>query len=137
MKGKIIIWLAGTLLLVGLEYYRKRDLRKSLIASGTFAWIASMATVGITLRPILPLFALHYLLVLLSWGSLDLLPVMGKIPVVDVDIANCDSVGLFGIEFFGGGTVWLNENVHFSWASGPLCVGSWLLVLYLGKFPTF
>jgi len=102
MKGKIIIWLAGTLLLVGLEYYRKRDLRKSLIASGTFAWIASMATVGITLRPILPLFALHYLLVLLSWGALIYYLLWGKylwwmliLPIVTV-------LAFLGLNFLEG-----------------------------------
>jgi len=78
MKGKIIFWLAATLILIGWEYYRHRDLRKSLIAFGTFVWIASMATVGITMRPVLPLFAVHYLLILVAWGALVFYLFRGK-----------------------------------------------------------
>ena len=78
MKGKIILWLAATLILIGWEYYRHRNLRKSLIAFGTFVWIASMATVGITMRPVLPLFAVHYLSILLSLGALIYYLLRGK-----------------------------------------------------------
>jgi len=70
MKGKIILWLAVTLVAIGWEYYHHRNLRKTLIASGTFAWIATAATLGVTMRPILPLFAAHYLTILLAWAGL-------------------------------------------------------------------
>ncbi len=70
MKGKIIFWLIATVLFIGWDYYRHGDLRKSLIASGVMIYIASMATVGITMRPILPLFAVHYLVILASWVAL-------------------------------------------------------------------
>ncbi len=59
-------------MLIGWDYYRHRNIRKSLIASGTFVWIAALATFGITMRPILPLFATHYLAVLTAWGALML-----------------------------------------------------------------
>jgi len=70
MKGKIILWLAITLVAIGWEYYHHRNLRKTLIASGTFAWIATAATLGMTMRAILPLFAAHYLTILLAWAGL-------------------------------------------------------------------
>jgi len=70
MKGKIILWLIATVVFIGWDYYRHGDLRKSLIASGVMVYIASMATVGITMRPILPLFAVHYLVILASWVAL-------------------------------------------------------------------
>jgi len=47
MKGKILFWLIATVV-----------------------YIASMATVGITMRTILPLFAVHYLAILASWVAL-------------------------------------------------------------------
>ena len=102
MKGKIILWLAATLLLIGWEYYHHRDIRKTLLASGTFVWIASMATIGITMRPILPLFAAHYLLILLSWGALIYYLLRGKylwwvflLPVVTV-------LAFLGLNFLEG-----------------------------------
>lgn len=70
MKGKIILWLLVTLVAIGWEYYHHRNLRKMLIASGTFAWIAAAATLGMTMRAIFPLFAVHYLAILLAWGAL-------------------------------------------------------------------
>ena len=70
MKGKIIFWLAVTLVAIGWEYYRHRNLRKTLIASGTFAWIATAATLGMTMRAILPLFAAHYLVIVFAWAAL-------------------------------------------------------------------
>ena len=70
MKGKIIVWLVITLVAIGWEYYHHRNLRKTLIASATFVWIATAATLGITMRPILPLFAVHYLTILFAWGAL-------------------------------------------------------------------
>ena len=70
MKGKILFWLAVTVVLIGWDYYRHRNARKTLIASGTFIWIAVLATFGISMRPILPLFAVHYLVILASWGAL-------------------------------------------------------------------
>ncbi len=70
MKGKIIVWLAVTLVAIGWDYYRHRNLRKTLMASGTFAWIATAATLGVTMRTILPLFAVHYLTILFAWGAL-------------------------------------------------------------------
>jgi hypothetical protein len=70
MKGKIVIWLAATLILIGWDYYKNRNAGKTLTAISTFLWIASVATVGITMRPILPLFATHYILVLTAWAGL-------------------------------------------------------------------
>ena len=70
MKGKIIFWLTVTLVAIGWEYYRHRNLRKTLIASGTFAWIATAATLGMTMRAILPLFAAHYLVIVFAWAAL-------------------------------------------------------------------
>ena len=70
MKGKIILWLIATVVWIGWDYYRHGDLRKSLIASAVMIYIGSMATVGITMRPILPLFAVHYLTIVASWAVL-------------------------------------------------------------------
>ena len=70
MKGKIILWLLVTLVAIGWEYYRHRNLRKTLIASGTFVWIATAATLGMTMRAILPLFAAHYVVILVAWAAL-------------------------------------------------------------------
>lgn len=70
MKGKIILWLAVTVVVIGWDYYRHRNVRKTLIASGTFVWIATLATFGISMRTVLPLFAVHYVTILAAWGAL-------------------------------------------------------------------
>ena len=57
-------------MLIGWDYHRHRDIRKSLIASATFVWIATLGALGISMRAILPLFAVHYLTVLAAWGAL-------------------------------------------------------------------
>jgi hypothetical protein len=67
VKGKIVLWLIVTIVWIGWDYYRRGNLPKSLIASATMIYIASMAVVGMTMRPILPLFAVHYLAILASW----------------------------------------------------------------------
>ncbi len=70
MKGKILLWLLVTVVLIGWDYYHHRDGRKSLIASATFVWIATLATAGMTMRSIVPLFAVHYLLIIAAWAAL-------------------------------------------------------------------
>ncbi len=70
MKGKIILWLVLTLALIAWDYYKTRDIRKSFTAFGTFVWISSLAMLGVTMRPVLPVFAVHYILILISWGGL-------------------------------------------------------------------
>jgi hypothetical protein len=70
MKGKIILWLVLTLVIIGWDYYKNRNGRKTFTAFGTFVWISSLATVGITMRPVLPLFAVHYILILAAWAGL-------------------------------------------------------------------
>ena len=67
MKGKIVFWLIATVVWIGWDYYRHGDLHKSLIASAAMIYVSSMAVVGITMRPILPLFAVHYLAIVASW----------------------------------------------------------------------
>jgi hypothetical protein len=67
MKGKIVFWVIATIVGIGWDYYRHGDLRKSLIASAVMVYVSSMAVVGITMRPILPLFAVHYLSIVASW----------------------------------------------------------------------
>ncbi len=70
MKGKIIVWLVLTIILIGWDFYRHRDIGKTFTAFGTFVWISSMAVIGITMRPVLPIFAAHYILILISWAAL-------------------------------------------------------------------
>jgi len=70
MKSKIILWIVVTVVLIAWDYYRHKNKIKTITAAGTFVWISSLATVGITLRTILPLFVVHYALILFSWVAL-------------------------------------------------------------------
>ena len=68
--GRILLFVLLTLGLIALDWYRRRDWRKSLIALGTFLWIASLAMMGLTMRAILPLFLAHTVLLALAWLAL-------------------------------------------------------------------
>jgi len=68
--GRVIFFVLLTLGLIGLDWYRRRDWRKSLMALGTFLWIASLAMMGLTMRAILPLFLAHAVLLALAWLAL-------------------------------------------------------------------
>ncbi len=70
MGGKILLWLVLTIVWIGWDYYRHGQLRKTLIASGVMIYIASMATLGMTMRPIVPLFVAHSLAIVASWVAL-------------------------------------------------------------------
>ncbi len=68
--SRLILWILLTLGLIALEYRRRREWRRSLLAVGIFVWILSLAVVGLTMRAVLPFFLLHTLLILFAWGAL-------------------------------------------------------------------
>ena len=68
--GRIIAWIVLTLALIALDAYRRRDLRKSLVALASFALILGFAAMGLNMRAILPLFVAHTLLILFAWSAL-------------------------------------------------------------------
>jgi len=68
--SRLIFWILLTLGLIALEYWKRRRWRRTLLAAASFGWILSLGFAGMTLRPILPLFALHLTLLALAWGAL-------------------------------------------------------------------
>ncbi|WP_456392821.1 hypothetical protein [Nitratifractor sp.] len=68
--SRLILWIVLTLGLIALEYFRRREWRRSLVALGTFAWIVGLGFAGMTMRAVLPFFALHIVLLILAWGAL-------------------------------------------------------------------
>ena len=68
--GRLVAWILLTLALIALDAYRRKDLRKSLIALGSFALILGFAAMGLNMRAILPLFVAHILLILFAWSAL-------------------------------------------------------------------
>jgi hypothetical protein len=68
--SRLILWILLTLGLIALEYSRRREVKRSLIALGIFVWILSLAVAGMTMRAVLPFFLAHILLILFAWGAL-------------------------------------------------------------------
>ena len=68
--SRLILWILLTLGLIGLEYWKRREWRRTLLATGSFLWILSLAVVGVTMRAVLPFFAAHILLIIVAWGAL-------------------------------------------------------------------
>ncbi len=68
--ARVVLFILFTLALIGLDWYRKHNNKKSLIALGTFIWIASLAILGLSMRAIIPLFIIHTLLLAFAYIAL-------------------------------------------------------------------
>ena len=69
MTSKIVILILISAIFIGLDFKRKRDRKKSIIASVLFIYTFSILYAGMITRAIPPLFALHLLSTLLCWGA--------------------------------------------------------------------
>lgn len=70
MKALIILSILATLAIIFFLYTRNKDLKKLLIALATFGVVISLAIVGNMTRQVIPIFMVHIVLVVLSWGGL-------------------------------------------------------------------
>lgn len=70
MKAVIILVILATLALIFFLYSRNKDLKKLLISLGTFLGIISLAVVGNLTRQLMPIFLVHIVLIVFSWGGL-------------------------------------------------------------------
>ena len=59
-----------TLGAIAFDWLRRRNLRKTLIALGTFLLLITLAIMGMTMRPVLPLFLAHLVLLAVAWLAL-------------------------------------------------------------------
>ena len=70
MKALIILAILATLGIIFFQYNRNKDLKKLLIALGSFGLIVSLGVIGNLTRQIIPLFMAHIVLIIVSWGGL-------------------------------------------------------------------
>ena len=70
MKAFILLTLLSTLVVIFFQYSRSRNLKKLLIALGTFGTVISLGIMGNITRQIMPLFMAHLILIVISWGGL-------------------------------------------------------------------
>ena len=70
MKGMVVITVLLTLGWITLDYRKKRNFKKTLIALGSFAIVISFVIAGNLTRPVVPLYIAHLLLVIIGWGAL-------------------------------------------------------------------
>jgi len=70
MKALIILAILVTLAIIFFQYSRNKDLKKLLIALGSFLIIVSLGIIGNLTRQIIPLFMAHIVLIVVSWGGL-------------------------------------------------------------------
>lgn len=70
MKALIILAILATLAIIFFQYTRSKDLKKLFIALGSFGLIVSLGVMGNLTRQIIPLFMVHIVLIVVSWGGL-------------------------------------------------------------------
>ena len=68
--ARILFIVLLTLGAIAFDWVRRRDLRKTLIALGTFLLLITFAIMGMTMRPVLPLFLTHAVLLVIGWLAL-------------------------------------------------------------------
>ncbi|WP_457606952.1 hypothetical protein [Nitratifractor sp.] len=68
--GRLFLLVLLTLGAIALEWWRRRDWRKSLIALGSFLLLISFAIMGMTMRAVLPLYLTHLVLIAIGWFAL-------------------------------------------------------------------
>lgn len=68
--GRVVFFVLLTLGLIALEWYYRRDWRRSAVALGTFLFLSSLAMMGLTMRAIIPLFLTHVVLLAIAWLAL-------------------------------------------------------------------
>jgi len=78
MKAFILLTLLTTLVVIFIQYSRSRNLKKLLIALATFGAVISLGIMGNITRQIMPLFMVHLILMVLSWGGLIFYLIRGK-----------------------------------------------------------
>jgi hydrogenase/urease accessory protein HupE len=67
---RLILWILLTLGLIALEYRRRREWKRTLLATAAFVWILGLGFSGMIMRPVLPFFVAHILALILAWGAL-------------------------------------------------------------------
>ena len=70
MKALIILGILATLASIFLQYKRNKNVKKTVIALGTFGFILSLAVMGNLTRQVIPLFIAHIILIVGAWGGL-------------------------------------------------------------------
>ncbi len=79
MTGKIVLLMLLSILLLLFDFKRKRDKQKSIRASLLFLYTFTIFYAGMITRSIPPLFAVHILVILLSWGATVLYIIRDKL----------------------------------------------------------
>jgi len=77
--ARVVIIALISIVMLLLDYFKSRDLKKTLIASGLFIYIFTLFFVGMITREILPLFVVHIVLIIVAWGSVVWYLIRGKI----------------------------------------------------------
>jgi len=77
--GRVVIIALISIVMVLLDYFKSRDLKKTLIVFGLFIYVFTLFFVGMITREILPLFVVHIVLIIFAWGSVVWYLIRGKI----------------------------------------------------------
>ena len=70
MTGRILLWVAVTLVVIALENRARKNLKKSLMAFATFVWISGLGAAGLGMRAVPLFFISHLLLLGGAWTAL-------------------------------------------------------------------
>jgi len=71
MAGRVILFTLITFLFIFLDFKKRKNYKKSILAIAIFIFIVSLGYMGyILMRAVAPIFIIHILLVILAYGAL-------------------------------------------------------------------
>lgn len=70
MKALMTVALLTSLTIIFFQYHRNKNLKKLLIGLVTFFLVITFAIVGNVTRPVMPLYLVHIMLTIVSWGGM-------------------------------------------------------------------
>ena len=78
MKALLILAIFATLGIILFQYKKNKDLKKLFISLATFAMMITFVLLGNLTRPVMPIFIVHIMLIIVSWGGIILYLAKGK-----------------------------------------------------------
>ena len=70
MIGRVFLLVLVTLMGIFLDFYYRRDFKKSLISFASFSLLVSFIFLGMTLKSVLPIYLIHLTFIAIGWFAL-------------------------------------------------------------------
>lgn len=79
MKILILLSILFTILIIAIDFWRNKDIKKLSISISIFILISIFVGLGNMTRSIVPLFISHFVFIIISWGGLIIYIISDKL----------------------------------------------------------